>query len=156
MPALRYKPLAVVVAAALVVLLSVTAYAYWTSDGGGTGTAATGAGATLTVVQTSTIEAMGPGVAPQTLAGNFDNDGDGPAYVGSVSVVVTDTSVGACDADNYAISGSPMAVDDEVPTGDSVGAWSGATIAFVNDPLVNQDACQGATVNLTYDIIETP
>ena len=156
MHALRHKPLAMVIAAILVLLVSVSAYAYWTTDGGGTGTAATGTSATLTVVQTSTIEAMGPGVAPQTLTGNFDNDGDGPAYVGSVSVVVTDTSVGACDADNYAVSGSPMTVDDEVPTGDAVGAWSGATIAFANDPLVNQDACQGATVNLTYLVLDTP
>jgi ABC-type uncharacterized transport system permease subunit len=156
MHALRHKPLAIVIASALVLLVSVTAYAFWTSDGGGSGTAGTGTSATLVVVQTSTVEAMGPGVAAQPLSGNFNNGGDGPAYVGSVSVVVSGTSAPGCDADDYAVSGSPMTVDDQVSTGTAVGAWTGATIAFANDPLVNQDACQGATVDLTYEIVDTP
>jgi hypothetical protein len=58
-------------------------------------------------VQTSTITAMGPGITAQTLTGNLDNSSGGPSYVGSVTVVVD---------------------------GDAQGAWTGATIAFANDP----------------------
>ena len=152
MRTLRHKPLSVVIAAIIVLLVSVGAYSYWTSDGGGSGTAATGSSASLAVEQTSTIAAMGPGVDAQTLSGTFNNNSGGPAYVGSVTVEATGTSAGACDVDNYAITGAQMTVDAEVPEGDDVGAWSGATIAFVNDPLVNQDACKGATVDLTYEI----
>jgi hypothetical protein len=150
------KPLVLVIAAVTVMATAVGAYAYWTSGGGGTGTAATGTSDDLVVVQTSSITNMGPGIGVQTLSGNFDNGNEGPTYVGSVAVVVTDTSDAGCTAADYTIAGSPMLVDDEVPAGNDQGAWGGATIAFANDPDRNQDACQSATVNLTYEIVDTP
>jgi hypothetical protein len=154
MSAIRNKPVALVVAAAIVMLTTVAAYSYWTSAGGGEGTAATGTSDDLVVVQTSTVTAMGPGVAAQTLTGKFDNSSGGPSYVGSVTVVVAGTDQVGCSADDYTITGSPMTVDAEVPDGDAQGAWTGASIAFANDPARNQDACQGATVSLTYEIVE--
>jgi hypothetical protein len=154
MSAVRNKPVVLVVAAAILMLTAVGAYAYWTSTGGGEGTAATGTSDDLVVVQTSTITAMGPGTAAQTLTGNFDNSSDGPSYVGSVTVVVAGTDEAGCTADDYTITDSPMTVDAEVDDGDAQGAWTGATIAFANDPTRNQDACQGATVSLTYEIVE--
>jgi hypothetical protein len=154
---LNRKPLAVVIAAVIIVLVAgAGAYAYWTSGGGGTGTAGTGASEDLVVVQTSIVTGLAPGVAAQNLSGNFDNSGDGPVYAGSVSVVVTDTNAPGCTADDYTITGSPMTVNAEVPVGSGQGGWTGAQIAFNNDPVRNQDACQGATVNLTYEVIDTP
>ena len=153
MSVIRSKSVVLVAAVALVLVTAVGAFAYWTSDGGGEGTAETGTSDDLVVVQTSTITDMGPGIAAQTLSGNFDNSSGGPSYVGSVTVVVDGTDQAGCTADDYTITGSPMTVGAEVPDGDGQGSWTGATIAFANDPARNQDACQGATVSLTYLIV---
>ncbi|WNV86086.1 hypothetical protein [Umezawaea sp. Da 62-37] len=147
-----------VVVAGAVLLLAGTgvAYAFWTAGGTGTGSAGTGVSADVVVQQTSTVTAMGPGVAPQTLSGNFDNANTGPVYVTDVTVSIDGVTqalgaVGACTAADYALVNPTMPVNAEVPAGTGVGAWSGATIAFANSG-VNQDGCQGATVNLLYTV----
>jgi hypothetical protein len=153
MRVIKNKPAVILIAAAIIMLTAVGAYTYWTSNSAGAGTAATGTSGDVSVIQTSTITAMGPGVAAQTLTGNFDNSGSGPSYVGSVTVVVSDTSATGCTAADYTITGSPMTVNAQVPAGDARGAWTGATIAFANSATDNQDACQGATVNLAYEVV---
>ena len=92
---------------------------------------------------------MAPGAAPQPLSGDFDNPNDGPLYIASVTAVVTGTDHVGCDATDYTVAGTAQ-VNAQVPAGSGVGSWSGLTIAFHNKPAVNQDACQGATVNISY------
>jgi hypothetical protein len=128
------------------------AYAYWTNTGSGTGSGATGTNVPITINQTSTVTAMGPGVAAQALSGTFTNPNAGPVYVASITVSIGTITVGGspavgCSATDYVITGSPITVNASVTTGT---AWSGATIAFVNKPAVNQDGCKNATVNLVY------
>lgn len=142
-----------VVGAVILVAGAGVAFAYWTAGGSGSGTASTGASAEITVVQTSAVTAMAPGVDPQALSGNFNNANEGPVYVTSVTASigsVTPVGAGTCTADDYVLTGAVMTVDAEVPAGDAQGEWGGATIAFDNDPAVNQDGCQGATVTLAY------
>jgi hypothetical protein len=151
----------IAVAAATAVLLGGAgiAYGYWTAGGTGSGTAATGTVAgSITVNQTSTITDLRPGGTAQTLSGNFDNSDDSPVYVTSVAVTISSVTGGAvgtgdvdgCDAGDYTIAGSPMTVNAQVPAGTAQGSWTGATIVFKNEAGENQDACQGATVNLAY------
>ena len=134
------------------------AIAYWSAGGTGVGTGTTGTSTAIAAVQTSTITGIAPGSAPQTLTGNFNNPGTSPAWVTSVSAAVTSVSkatgapAGTCDATDYAISGSPMAVGAEIATGSGKGAWTGATIAFNDKPSTLQDACKGATVTITYTV----
>ena len=45
-----------------------------------------------------------------------------------------------------------MSVGAEVPAGNAKGAFTGATIHFNNKAAVNQDACQDATVTLSYAV----
>lgn len=149
----------VVAATGVFVLGAGVAFAYWTAGGTGVGSAATGTqSGALTVNQTSTVTAMGPGVAAQTLSGNFNNPNSGPTYVGTVTVSIASVTkangaaVGTCDATDYTLTGAAMTVNAEVAAGNAKGSWSGATIAFNDKPAVNQDACKGATVNLTYTI----
>lgn len=132
------------------------AYAYWTNSGSGTGSADTGTNTPITVVQTSVLTDLAPGVAPQTLSGNFNNPNDGSVFVASVTVSI-DSVVDAlgepavgCEADDYVITDATMTVNANVPSGSGVGSWSGATIAFVNEAAENQDGCKNATVNLVY------
>jgi hypothetical protein len=146
----------VALTAALVVFGGV-AYAYWTAGGSGTGSAATGTTIALTVNQTSTITGLAPGVAAQTLSGDFDNPNTGPVYVTSVTASIASVTkaggapAGTCDATDYTLASATMSVGTEVVAGDDKGSWSGATLAF-NNKGTNQDACKGATVNLAYAV----
>jgi len=145
------------VAAITVVLLggAGAAFAYWTAGGTGTGTAATGTNVDLVATQTTTITGLGPGVAAKALAGQFNNDNDGPTYVATVTASIESvTPLGGqtCGVANYTINNPVATVDAEVPVGTGVGSWSGPSIEFVNSATVNQDGCKGATVNIAYAI----
>lgn len=151
----RRKIRGIVVGVAVLLGIGGAAFAYWTLTGSGTGSATTGTvDGTLTVNQTSAVTDLRPGGAPQTLSGTFNNADDSPVYVNTVTVsiasVVTVPVGGVCDATDYTLTGPVMTVEAEVPSGNGVGAWGGATIAFNNKADVNQDDCQGATVNLAY------
>ena len=152
------KSIAIMVAAVTVVAAGGAAFAYWTAGGSGTGSATTSASTSaLTVVQTSTVSAMEPGDAAQTLTGKFNNTNSGPVYVGTVTASiasVTKAGVPAttCSASDYTLAGAAMTVNAEIPAGSAQGNWTGATIKFNNKPAVNQDDCKGATVNLAYTI----
>ena len=152
------KTTAIIVAAVTVLAGGGAAFAYWTAGGSGTGSGATAAGSSnVTVVQTSTISAMQPGDAAQTLTGKFNNPNTGPAYVGTVTAsiasVVKDAGApaGTCDATDYTLANAAMTVNAEVPAGNNVGSWTGATIKF-NNKASNQNQCKGATVNLAYAV----
>lgn len=140
---------------ALVLIGTVGAVAYWTAGGAGSGTATTGTTEAITVNQTSTVSGMGPGVGPQDLTGDFDNDNDGPVYVTSVTAAIGTITGGGptCEASDYTLTNAVSDVDAEVPVGTGVGEWGTTdtpTIAFNNKPAENQDDCKNATVQIVY------
>ena len=145
-------------AAAVVALaaISTAAYAYWTAGGSGTGSGAAGSTVGLVPNQTTNLSPMYPGDSPQVISGNFDNANSGPVQVASVTAAIASVTkavgapAGTCDATDFTLASPVMAVNALVPAGNSVGAFTGATIHFNNKPLVNQDACQDATVTLSY------
>ena len=153
----RHKRKSLLIALLLVAVTGGIAFAYWTTGGSGTGTASTGTAANITVVQTSTVTGMRPGDSAQTLSGNFNNGNAGPVYVGTVTASISSVTkaggapAGTCDATDYTLANAAMTVNAEVPAGNAQGSWTGATIKF-NNKATNQDACQGATVNLAYTI----
>lgn len=124
------------------------AFAYWSSIGSGTGTAGSGTSQSVVVNQTSTVLGLAPGLAAQSLSGNFDNPNPGPVYVAAVKAVITGTNMVGCTASDYTIAGTAT-VNAEVPAGSGVGAWSGLTIQF-NNTAANQDACKNAAVSISY------
>ena len=158
----RLSKRTVAVLAALVVVLvgAGVAFAYWTSGGGGTGTASTGTSTDgSSVNQNSVVTGMGPGVAAQDLNGDFTNNGTTAAHVATLTAEIgaITGADGACTADDYVITGSPMTVDAVIPpTGVPAGAWSGATIAFANSATVNQDGCKNADVAIVYTVDAGP
>jgi len=151
------RTLAVVVVTGLLLSSAGMAYAYWTTDGGGTSTATAGTSTPVTVNQVGTLTPMFPGDTAQPLAGDFDNTSDGTVHVVSVTVSIASVhqagvvAVG-CSAADYTLTGATMAAVQDVAVGTAVGAWSGATIQF-NNTTANQDACQGATINLAYAVV---
>lgn len=135
------------------------AVAYWTGGGSGGGSAPVASGPSGLVVRHATsLLPMYPGDAAQTISGNFDNPNTGPVYVGTVTARIvsvvkgTGAPAGTCDASDYVLANAAMPVYAEVPPGTASGSWSGATIRFNDKPATNQDACQGATVNLAYTV----
>ena len=148
------------IALGLIMTLAIAggAFAYWTAGGSGTGGAAAAAGpSTLNANQTTVLTAMYPGDSAQTISGNFDNSNTGPIFVNSVTVGIASVTkavgapAGTCDATDFSLTGTTMAVGAAVPVGSGVGAFTGATIQFNNKPS-NQDACKGASVSLAYTI----
>lgn len=156
MSRIKNKKKTSIVAMFLVVAIAGAAYAYWTAIGDGEGSAATGSVDEAVVVnQTSTISNLRPGGAAQTLSGDFDNPNDEPVYIASVTAALDSVvdgngdPVAGCTTADYTLTGATMTVNAEIPTGDSQGAWTGATVEF-NNTASNQDACQGANLVITY------
>ena len=55
----------------------------------------------------------------------------------------------ACTIADYALSGFPVAVGNEIASGTGVGTWSGGSVRLLNSS-TNQDSCKGATINIAY------
>ncbi len=152
-----------IAAAALVAAGAGTAFAYWTAAGGtGTGTAATGTQTVnLQITQNALTTPLAPGVAAQTISGSIKNNGSTSAYVASVTVSISSVTLaatppapGTCTTGDYTLAGTlsiPVAVDiapGATATFTSTGTT--ATVAFNDKPTVNQNGCQGATLNLAF------
>ena len=140
-----------IVAAALVIGASATAYAYWTQLGAGTGSATAGTTVAVVVNQTNTVTGLYPGGPAQALSGNFNNPNSGPVTVGAVSATVTATSVTGCLPAWYAITGTGTPASQVVPAGSAQGAWSGLSVSLLNDA-ANQDVCKTAGITITYAV----
>jgi hypothetical protein len=146
------KIAAVVVGLAVAGATGGVAFGYWTNTGSGTGTAATGSDHVIVINQTSAPAGLYPGAAAQALSGNFTNTN--PSTVRVANVLATGVTVDAahatagCLAADYVLGGTAV-VNAEVASGTNVGSWSGLTIALSNTA-VNQDACKGATVTVSY------
>jgi len=151
----RKRSVVIGIVAALAVAAG--AYAYWTQTGSGSGTAATGSGTAITVNQTSTVTNLSPASTPQALSGTFDNPNSGTVHVTSVTATLASVTGGAggtpaCTIADYQINNSPtttISAAGQIPAGTGVGTWSGPTIQML-DSATNQNACKGATVNISY------
>lgn len=108
----------------------------------------------LTVVQTSAMDGLAPGLAPVPITGLVRNNGPDGTYVAAVTVEITSVEVrpgshpGTCDAGDYVLLDTRMPVDQALAPGGSA-SFAGAAIGFDNKT-VNQDACQQAVVHLLY------
>ena len=150
---------AVAVGAVVSLAIAAAAYAYWTSTGSGSGSAsAAGAQSALTVNQTTTLSAMYPGDSAQTISGTFDNPNSGPIFVHTVTAAISSVTKaagapsGTCDATDFTLANAVATVDGEIAAGSAKGSWTGPTLKFNDKTTTNQDACKGATVNLSYTI----
>jgi hypothetical protein len=108
----------------------------------------------LTIVQTSTMTGLAPGVAPAAITGTITNRAATSTVVTAVTVDIAGVtkavaaSAGTCDASDYILLGANMPVGQTLAPGESAN-FAGAQIGF-NDKTVNQDACRRAVVSLSY------
>ena len=118
---------------------------------GGSSTGASENDPHLTIVQTSTITGIAPGLEPAQITGRVTNDGAASTYVTTVTVRVAGITVarpGTCDATDFDLLDGTMPVGRTLAPGESAD-FTGARISF-HDKVTNQDACQAAVVNLGY------
>ena len=100
---------------------------------------------------------MYPGDSAQDIVITVHNPSVQTVYVTSVAVAVTSTSDAGCTAADFTVTGSPVAVNQQIlASGDLALTLANGitppTIQFFNDPLNNQDACKDVTVNLGFTI----
>ena len=174
---MRTRTVAILAGIGVAVVGGGIAFAYFTNVGAGSGTAGTGSNNPVVVIQTSTVSAMAPGIAPQALTGNFNNPNPGPVFIKNVKAEVTGVTVvgtppaPACTVTDFVIAGGTQGattqigttvdvrtsstgpagtgVGVEIPNGTAQGYWTGLTLQLLNKP-TNQDACKGSTVAITY------
>lgn len=105
--------------------------------------------------QSSSLGALYPGAAPQTLPVVLRNPNPVPIYVTALRVAVTADPLGCDSVTNLALipSNASPAAPLTLPAGGSVGLPAGSVAApaiGLRDLPVNQDACQGARFPLAF------
>lgn len=124
------------------------AYAYWTTQGTGTGTATTGSVEEVTVLQENTPSGLYPGGPGVGINGTIVNDNDTDVNVGGLTAVVTATTAAGCEADDYIIEGTAVLGSNLIQE-NATTTWTGLTVRL-DETGLNQDACQGAGITITY------
>jgi hypothetical protein len=132
------------------------ALAYWQNGGAGSAGSPAAAPSPLGVNQTANLAAFGPGQGAQTLSGDFDNRNADAVRVSTLRVSIASVTkapgaaAGTCDSSDFTLAHRSMVVGADVPSGRSTSGWGGATLGFKNKPGIDQNACMGATVKLSY------
>ena len=134
------------------------AYAFWTTNSTGTGTAKTGSAPVVNITQTNTVQNLVPGAPAAPIDLFLNNLGPAHAQITKVQVVVDvfasraiDPLKPDCTEADFDVRDATLASSDIAPGGLPIvgGGASGATIALKNTAL-NQDNCQGVSLNLTF------
>jgi len=135
--------LAGAVAAAVVLVGVLGAYAFWTSGGSGSGTATAGTTTDNLTIASPSVSGIAPGSAtPVTVT--VTNPNTYSVHVGTVSTAITTSDPGCLPAD---FSFPAKAMNATIAGLDSASFTQNLVFA---DTAVSQDACKGATITLTY------
>ncbi len=121
------------------------AFAYFTSTGSGSGTAPVNSTSPW-VLSSGPISGFGPGTGTQNIVGTATNSLSQKEFIGTVTPTVSSTSNPGCTAADFTLTNG-------VINADTVSGASGlnfGTITFNDRAGVNQDACQGVTVTLSF------
>jgi hypothetical protein len=135
-------------AAAALLLGGGVAFAFWTSNGSGTGTAEAGVTTALTITPVAAPTDLYPDGPAQLVTVNVANDSDSDVKLASVDVDVT-SAPPLCLLADFTVT--TVDTDIIIPGGGNVDV-DAANIALENTA-VNQDACKGATLGLTFTAV---
>ena len=144
-------------AAATLMILSIVGSVFAIPSGTPAEAASSDCGTTensLTVMQTSTMDGLAPGLAPVAITGQIVNNSTDSTYITVVEVAITSVTTrpgsrpGTCDASDYLLLNTRMFVKRTLSPGGSA-PFTGAAIGFRNKT-TNQDACQHADIHLLY------
>ncbi|MCG8915007.1 hypothetical protein L6E12_04285 [Actinokineospora sp. PR83] len=108
----------------------------------------------LTITQTSTNTGLAPGIPPGAITAEITNHARESTVVVAVTVRISAVTKsptarpGPCDASDYVLVAPRMPIGKVLAPGETV-PFSGASVGFRDKP-TDQDACQGAHVDLRY------
>lgn len=111
---------------------------------------------TLAVTQTSTMDAIAPGIPARPIAGLIVNQGSDSTVIAAVEVTITSVTtsseapLGTCDTSDFVLFDQRMPVGRTLAPSAST-TFSGAAIGFANKSS-NQDACKDAVIHLLYTV----
>ena len=153
----KHKKLAAVVLAGAVVLGTAgVAFAYFTSTGTGTGTGVVGSASNdITVVGTETTPLF-PGGATGTVSFTASNSGSNPERLSNIhlTAIAPDGAHASCAT---VLNTDFSMADVAVGVGDGTLAAGASGVSLTEtgtlqmlDTGINQDACQGATLTLSF------
>jgi hypothetical protein len=131
------------------------AYAYWLTTGTGTGTATVGQIKVLEIRQSPITEIMLD--TPTAFSVSVKNPND---FVVSLKGLTKFTVTGDVDkdhrackfADNFKVKAPVLDPSTKVIGARESVSFKDGSITLTNDPNLNQIACQGATVTLSYEL----
>jgi len=115
----------------------------------------TGPDNSLTIFQTSIMDDLAPDVAPAEIRGLVVNNGPDSTYITAIDVEIVGVvrrigaAAGTCDASDYVLDDERMLVGQTLNSYGGSAVFAGAAIGF-NNKSTQQNACQGATVQLRY------
>lgn len=142
-----------VVVGVLVIASATPAFAYWSAAGSGTGKATVATVQPFTISQAEVTE-LAPGI-PQALSGTIANPNafDVTVTAGSLTVdeVTVDPEHSACAIGENFVVAPPHVGATVVPKKGAVPFEDGS-ILLRDLPGVDQEACQGAVVTISYRI----
>jgi hypothetical protein len=147
---------------AVVLVISGTAFAYWTVGGSGTATGATASGA-QTVTLTGTVAGTGTaGIAPglsKTVSFTAANPNAYAVKIGQVTTttIASDDGVGVECNDAAQIAEFSMAAfnagGQSIPAGATVEAVTATgTLVYANNAALNQDVCKDDVLTITVTV----
>jgi hypothetical protein len=137
---------------ALLVVVAGGAYAYFSSTGSGTATATVGSSSAV-VLKATVAGNLYPGAA-QTVTFTVDNPSTGSQRVNTISLtkVQPDAGHSSCSTtitgENPDFTMAPVTVNKAYGPGNAQAVTPTGSLKM-NETLLNQDACQGATLTLT-------
>jgi hypothetical protein len=108
----------------------------------------------LTIIQTSVMEGLVPGIEPVAITGTVTNNGTDSTDIAAIDVEIAgiitdpDAAPGSCDPGDYVLLNPRMLVGRTLSPGGST-EFAGASIGF-NNKSTNQDTCKSAIVRLLY------
>jgi hypothetical protein len=128
------------------------AYAYWTTSGSGSGTVTAGSPQSVTITQGLVTGSLVPGGAGLTINGTINNPGSTAVYVATLAPTVTGATDSkgqpvACNLADLSFSSPSLVINTDIAAGRSVSWTETLTLA---DTTLNQDACKGATIAISY------
>jgi hypothetical protein len=133
------------------------AIAYFTSSGSGTGQASVGSATAFTVnVASPTGGPLYPGSGSENLSYTVHNGGSGNQNLAGTSAVVNDdgsgnitshgASVAGCKSSWFTATNNPPSLPQNLAGG--ADSTAGSVDVTMQDPGVNQDACQGKSPDI--------
>jgi hypothetical protein len=152
----KRKVIAAAGAAGIIVASAGGAFAYWSGNAAGTGEATAATGVSAVVITSDPVTGLVPGGPAANITAYLKNNNPGTVTFNPSSNLVVSGAVdpahsGCVFATNFVLTQPTYLVGSSIGPGQLLDT-PGGTIQLVDLPNVDQNACKGATVTLTYSI----